>query len=332
VIRVTAWCRADLAGGTLDIWPLGVLHRRSRTVNVALDLAVEVRLSPRAAGYSVRQGAELVEAATATELRAATGTALLGELALAGELPPSDLELASASPRGAGLGASSALSVALLAASELAAGGELSRSASERAALARDLEARLMGLPTGKQDHYPAQLGGALEIEHAPGGERLSRLDVDLEALGDRIVVAYTGQSHFSAGANWQVIRRRLEGDAEIVSRLDEIRDIAERVPEALERSDWEETGRLVAAEWRARRGLSSEVSTPAIEELLETGVSLGGWGGKAGGAGGGGCVFLFAPPDRRAAIEAAWSGAGASVLRARPTARALETSLVAEA
>jgi D-glycero-alpha-D-manno-heptose-7-phosphate kinase len=332
VIRVTAWCRADLAGGTLDIWPLGVLHPRARTVNVALDLAVEVRLAPRAAGYSVRQGTERVEAATAAELRSVTGTALLGELALAGELPPSDLELNSASPRGAGLGASSALTVALLAAAELAAGGELSRTASERAALARDLEARLMGLPTGKQDHYPAQLGGALEIEHAPGGEKLSRLDVDLEALGERMVVAYTGQSHFSAGANWQVIRRRLEGDAEIVARLDEIRDVAERIPKSLQHSDWEETGRLVAAEWRARRGLSSEVSTPMIEELLASGLALGGWGGKAGGAGGGGCVFLFAPPDRRSAIEAAWTSAGASILRARPTPRSLEASLVAEA
>ena len=39
-----AWCRVDLAGGTLDIWPLGLLHPGACTVNVAIDLAAPVGL------------------------------------------------------------------------------------------------------------------------------------------------------------------------------------------------------------------------------------------------------------------------------------------------
>ena len=41
-------CRIDLAGGTLDIWPLGQLHRGARTVNLAIDVPVTVELvTPR---------------------------------------------------------------------------------------------------------------------------------------------------------------------------------------------------------------------------------------------------------------------------------------------
>ena len=62
MIRVKTWCRADFAGGTLDIWPLGLLHPGARTINVALDLAVDVRLELRPRGFLVRQDGESVEA------------------------------------------------------------------------------------------------------------------------------------------------------------------------------------------------------------------------------------------------------------------------------
>lgn len=325
MIRVQTWCRADFAGGTLDIWPLGLLHPGARTVNVALDLPVEVRLEQRKQGFVVRQGDERLETATLAELAVTPGGALVGAVAMAEAMAPFEIGIASASPRGAGLGASSALAVALLAAAEAQAGGGLTRTAAERAAVARDIEARLMGLPTGLQDHFPAQLGGVLEIAHAPGGERVTPLAVDLERLGDHLVVGFTGQSHFSAGANWLVVRRRLEADPFIVERLSEIAGVASRLPPALVAADWPAVGALVGAEWAARRQLSGEISTPGIEALLATARDLGAWGGKACGAGGGGSVLVVAPAERRQAIMAAWRGLGTEILPARPTARGLE-------
>jgi D-glycero-alpha-D-manno-heptose-7-phosphate kinase len=217
----------------------------------------------------------------------------------------------------------------MLAAGEVALAGAPTRTPLQRARLARDLEARLMGLPTGLQDHLPAQLGGALAVEHAAGGERVRRLAVDLDALAERLIVAYSGQSHFSAGANWRVIRGRLEGDPDLVARLDRIRDAARDLPAALERGEWERAGALVASEWAARRGLSEEVSTPALEALLGAAHELGAWGGKACGAGGGGSVAALAPPAARARIAEAWRALGAQPLaQARPTARGLETGV----
>ncbi len=325
MIRATTRCRVDFAGGTLDIWPIGLLHPGSLTVNVAVELPVSVQLSPIESGFVVTQSGRERRAADATALLLDPETELVGRVIEELEWPPLAIALASASPRGAGLGASSALTVALLAAGEMLAAGRLELSAEQRARLARDLEARLMGLPTGCQDHLPAQMGGVVVIEHRAGGERVRSLAVDLEALGAHLLVAYTGQSHFSAGNNWQVIRRRLERDPEVVARLDAVRSAAAELPAVLEAGDWAAAGALVAREWEARRGLAPEIDTPAIARLLALADEHGGWGGKACGAGGGGSVAALVPAAARARIAAAWSAEGALVLDAPPTSRGLE-------
>ncbi|HEX6903186.1 MAG TPA: hypothetical protein VF789_25940 [Thermoanaerobaculia bacterium] len=321
---VKTWCRADLAGGTLDIWPLGLLHPQARTVNVALDLAVTVSVRPSGDAYRVRQGESLMEAASPEELSRHPETALIGVIAAALDLPPFEASLASASPRGGGLGASSAMTVGFLAAAEEAFDRPRSQPR-EKAVLARDLEARLMGLPTGMQDHYPALLGGALEILQAPGGEKVRRLEADLEALGSSLLVAYSGQSHFSAGNNWQVVRRRLDGEVEVTELFEGIAGTAAELAGALERGELPRVGELMSREWSFRRRLAEGISTPVLEGLLAAAAAHGAWGGKACGAGGGGCIAVLCPPDRRAEIEAALREAGGRILAARPTGRPLE-------
>jgi D-glycero-alpha-D-manno-heptose-7-phosphate kinase len=102
--RAVARCRVDLAGGTLDIWPLGLLHPGASTVNVAVDLAVEVALLPRAAGFTVASDREgEVSAQTIAELVADPRTALVGRVVEELGLGPCAIRTASASPRGAGL-------------------------------------------------------------------------------------------------------------------------------------------------------------------------------------------------------------------------------------
>ena len=39
-VKVAAPCRVDLAGGTLDIWPIGLIHPGSRTVNIAIPVEI----------------------------------------------------------------------------------------------------------------------------------------------------------------------------------------------------------------------------------------------------------------------------------------------------
>lgn len=293
-----------------------------------MDLAAEARLARRQEGYRfTAPGGEPLTAATAAALAAAGESALAGVVVEHLGLGPVDVELASASPRGGGLGASSALAVALIAAAE-ALGGRPPSPPERRASVARDLEARLMGLPTGTQDHYAALLGGALEIRHRPGGEEVVPIAADLAALGESLLVIYSGRSHFSAGANWQIVRRRLDGEAEMSSLLGGIAEVAAEVAAALAAGDLPRVGELMSREWSLRRRLAAEVSTPGLESLLSLAASLGAWGGKACGAGGGGCLALLCPPERRDEIGRRLGEAGGRVVPARPTARRLEVEV----
>src|SRR5258706_13159299 len=47
-IIATAPCRVDLAGGTLDMWPLYLFHPGAVTVNVAVNILTRCRITPRA--------------------------------------------------------------------------------------------------------------------------------------------------------------------------------------------------------------------------------------------------------------------------------------------
>lgn len=319
-VSARACCRVDLAGGTLDIWPLGLLHRGASTVNVAID--VEARVSLEAYGTCrVQQGEDVLEAPTWRELAGVEGGELVSLLAIELGLPPASVRLQSDSPRGGGLGGSSALGVALVAAGEAWLGVPDS-GPHRRAALVRDVEARLMGLPTGRQDQYAALYGGVLEILYRAGGEEVSPLAVDLDLLGRSLLVAYTGRSHFSAGKNWQVVKRRLDGETESVELFAGIAGAARDVAEELRRGDLAEAGRAVGREWGFRRRLAEGVSTPEIEVLLEAALGAGAWGGKATGAGGGGCVVVLAPPERREAVREAMGERAESVLECRPSPR----------
>lgn len=293
-------------------------------MNVAIDVEVGVRLFPRQAGWCLRLGERKREVASLDELLGDEETRLTALVALHHGLPPSEVELFSASPRSAGLGASSSLCVALSAACESRLGRDVP-AAAELVHTARDLEARLMSLPTGIQDHYPAVLGGALEIRHEIGGERVRRLAVDLGALGERLVVVYSGRSHFSAGNNWEVISRRLSGDATVSGCLATIAEVAGCLAAELEAGNWPAAGALMSREMAARAGLSEVIVTPEVREILALAEAQGAWGGKVCGAGGGGCVALMAPPEAVGRLAERLSREGFDVVPGRPVATGLE-------
>src|SRR5262245_22047875 len=119
--EATAPGRVDLAGGTLDLWPLHVLHPGSVTVNVAVDRFARCRVTAGDDINSLRvfhpaSGFEQ-SAQEAAELLSDPRTALVGALLEALEIDePAEIELGSEIPYGSGLGGSSALAVCLMGA------------------------------------------------------------------------------------------------------------------------------------------------------------------------------------------------------------------------
>src|SRR5947207_12285384 len=83
-IRASAPTRIDLAGGTVDIWPLYLFHEHAQTLNAAISLRAHVEISPRTDGRirleSIDTGRSL-EVASWHELREQTELPLLAKLA-----------------------------------------------------------------------------------------------------------------------------------------------------------------------------------------------------------------------------------------------------------
>jgi D-glycero-alpha-D-manno-heptose-7-phosphate kinase len=219
----------------------------------------------------------------------------------------------SEAPSGAGIGGSSAMAVAICAALDRMTGGGLRRE--DWIHISRDVEAIVIHVPTGTQDHYPPAFGGAAAIMLAPGGERREALGCDLDELERRIVLCYTGKPRQHGINNWEVFKKHVNGDRGVSQNLEKISTIAQAVRSALERGDWKEVGRLVREEWEFRRRNLRTISTPLIDKVISSARRQGALAGKVCGAGGGGCVTLVIEPDARARVEAAIVAAGANLL-----------------
>ena len=46
IITAYAPCRADLAGGTMDLWPLYLFHPGALTLNFAVNILTSCRITP----------------------------------------------------------------------------------------------------------------------------------------------------------------------------------------------------------------------------------------------------------------------------------------------
>lgn len=328
LVESSAPSRIDLAGGTLDLWPLHVLHPGSVTVNLAIDRFARCRVRPGGGGLHVLGAGGLdVKASSAGELLRRPETALVGSLLEALQVTESlEIEIGSEVPFGSGLGGSSALTVALMGALERFSPRGL--AGVDRVDFVRDVETRVLRKPAGVQDYFPPLAGGLHRIVFEPGRTRAVRVDVDAGLWDRHLTLFDTGASHSSGMNNWEIFRARLEGDDAVAARLESVRRAAVRMAESIETMDFSAMGRALAEEWDARRDLAPVVSTPTIECAVAAARAAGAWGGKACGAGGGGCVVFLSPPDRTASVRAALGQLGeGSLLPVRAVNRGLEVS-----
>lgn len=324
-IHASAPTRIDLAGGTLDIWPLYLFHDGAQTLNVAISLRASCDLRSRDDRRLVivsEDSGERLEVDHWSQLRDNHDLRLLGRLLHYFQAEGLDMTTRSDSPVGAGIAGSSALNIAVCGALNAWSGGH--RTADEIFQIAMNVEAQAIDVPTGAQDYRPAYYGGISAIELGVNGVRRVALDVRPEELQQRMALAYTNASRNSGINNWDVTKRHIDGDASVQRSFARIRDIAAAMRAALERRDWPEVGRQVAAEWDNRKTLAPGVTTPGIDAMLEAAQKAGAMGGKVCGAGGGGCLFCFAEPEAIPAVRKALADSGARVLDFTIEARGL--------
>jgi D-glycero-alpha-D-manno-heptose-7-phosphate kinase len=320
-IAASAPTRIDLAGGTIDIWPLYLFHDGAMTLNAAISLRAHATVERRTDGLVELRSTDTRRQVRAThwsELSDANGLSLLARLARHYRLEGATLTTRGESPAGAGIAGSSALTIAAcgaLAGWSQAAASVASLDAEELLRVAMNVECQTIRVPTGVQDYRPALYGGVAAIELRVDGIRRVALDVDPRALERRLVLAYTGEPRNSGTNNWEITKRHLDGDREVFDCFERIRDTATAMRRALQQHDWDEVGRQIAAEWENRKRLAPGVTTPTIDALIARAAAAGATAAKVCGAGGGGCLFCFGPPDARQSIADALAAGGARVL-----------------
>ena len=334
IIEAAAPTRIDLAGGTLDIYPISLLEGEVVTVNLAITIPARVWIEPYGGGvavYSQDLGVG-VEAPDAAALPIGGPLDLvLRAVRYSGVPGRTRVVTASEAPRGSGLGASSALLVAILAACERWKGRRGARTGkgagAELVDLASRLEAQSIGAPTGKQDYYAALHGGLNAVWFHLEGEAVEPLlpPRRLAGLEEHLILTFTGAPHASGLTNWAMVRAYLDGVPEAVRGLRAIGRISRQMREALRHGDLRLTGRLLREEWEARRTLAEGVSTPEIERAVRTARRAGALASKVCGAGGGGCVVSLVRTGKKAAVEQALAAEGFRVLPFRVARRGLQ-------
>lgn len=310
IITSSAPTRVDLAGGTIDIPPLFLFHEGAATVNFAIDLMarcrIETRSDDRIILRSVDQN-EFVETSVGdiAGLKNERRLELLSKLVYFFK-PEVGFEMTTESeaPAGAGLAGSSTLNIACI--------GALNRLVGDRfredqfIGLAANVECQVIRVPTGFQDYYSAQFGGAACIHFGPAGISREVLDIDADELEKRIAICYTGEPRNSGINNWEMTKRHIDGDPEIFAIFEGIRDSALSARSALLARDWEALGEILAAAHPQRKRLAANIATPHMNRIISTALENGAIAPKVCGAGGGGCIAFLCQPGRRADVEAA--------------------------
>jgi D-glycero-alpha-D-manno-heptose-7-phosphate kinase len=320
IIEASAPTRADLAGGTIDIWPLYLFHAGAMTVNFALSLRAHVHIE-------TRDDDRLILESRDRGIRFETTLDCIDELAGEEKLelvsrmvhffrPDTGFHLIahSEAPAGAGISGSSALAIALIAALNRLMGNPYEDR--QFIGIAANIETTVIKVPAGLQDYYPAFYGSTSCIHLDPDGVDREHLAIDEDEINRRFVICYTGEPRHSGINNWEMFKRHIEGDKDVFTAFERIRDAAVQMRAALLANDWNAVAETMCAAYPNRKRLAPGITTPHMDQLVETALANGSEGAKVCGAGGGGCIAFLCADGRKPDVERALVAEGGEILR----------------
>jgi D-glycero-alpha-D-manno-heptose-7-phosphate kinase len=310
IIEASAPTRVDLAGGTIDIWPLYLFHPGATTVNFGISLKANCRIETRDDDCVILESRDrnVVFETTLDKLDELYNEARLELISkLVHFFKPTvgfHLLADCQAPAGAGLGGSSALAIACV--------GALNRFVGDRygehkfVIIAANIESTVIKVPAGFQDYYPALYGAVSALHFRTEGIEREALPVDIAELDRRIAVCYTGEPRMSGINNWEMYKRHIDGDRDTFEIFEGIRDAARDVRVGLLAGDWAQVAATMRRAHPNRRRLAANITTPQMDALIEKALANGAEAAKVCGAGGGGCIAFLCAEGRKADVEKA--------------------------
>ncbi|WKZ57789.1 MAG: kinase [Bdellovibrionota bacterium] len=208
-------------------------------------------------------------------------------------------------PARSGMGSSSAFTVGLLKALHGLNGRMVHKY--DLAMEAIHLEQNVLKEAVGSQDQVSAAYGGLNKIDFFPNGE-ISVVPVTvpperIRELESHLMLFYTGIKRTSS----EVTKKFVDDIQAKKRQLRIMRDLVEESLEILNsRHDITALGELLHEAWDTKRGFSTMVSNPEVDNIHASAIEAGAIGGKLTGAGGGGFLLLFVPPAKQKDVCAA--------------------------
>ncbi len=292
--------RLSLLGGGTD-YPAHFKRYGGQTLGVAMNQYTYVTVKPieRLFEYRIKVNYSTVE--TTEVLDDLQHPSIRECMRYAGV--PTDIEISSLSdlPARTGIGSSSSFSVGLLNALNTLKG--VSSTPRELAESAVHVEQTMIGERVGIQDQFTAAFGGLVHLIIDKSGKvDVHRVDVSqehLENLSNRVMLFYTKiRRRASDTLKEQSVKTE---SGELDSHLKKMSDfVAGGITALTHTESFADLGELIYESWNLKKKLSTQVSTPTINEWIDAAMNAGASGGKLMGAGAGGFLMLLVEPEKQ--------------------------------
>ncbi len=206
-----------------------------------------------------------------------------------------DIYIRTEAPPGCGTGTSASVAVALIAA--LARFSRKNLVQREIAKLAHELEIEELKLESGVQDQYAAAFGGINFMEIDYPSVKASQIKLDdkkICRLERQLILVYLS-SRSSNEMHKAVITNYKNNDATTVNSLEQIKDCAYEMKDAINSENLGLMGKIMNKNWKAQKNLHPSMVNPIIKKIEKLAENHGAIGFKLNGAGGGGSATILA-------------------------------------
>ena len=293
-IEVFSPARVDLAGGTLDIYPIYLFFDNPFTLNATLSKGVKITIR-KAKGKTLLKNLNsgLSEYFPSNHNDLSLVSSLLDYLNAGYGF---EVEFYSDFPQGSSLGVSSSLLVGVFYGFKRILNLKFSRK--EIVDVLKNIEASFMKYPAGLQDYLAPLYGGANAFYFGINGFEREKVNLD-KKLRDSLIFVFTGKSHFSGSPNWELFKGFFDKNKKILEGFEQIYRNSKKIMQSIEKKDIKMFGKLLKEDFLIReKMLTSLIPQIGLFDVLDSMSAV--YGYRLCGAASGGTVVVCVNEEKK--------------------------------